>query len=366
MLLRNFDELSNLPDLWEHLQNADKPIVLYGMGDGADKILAVCESKNIRISGVFASDGFVRHKTFHGFDLTDYATLRRSLGKCIILVSFATRLDNVMKSIYNLNETDELYAPDVPVFGQGIFDKSYFLNNAALFRSVYDTLSDDLSRRAYLDLIAHKITGKIDYLKDCETDVAEVYHTVIRPKGGDRYVDIGAYNGDTLREYVSFAGQDISAVCFEPDARNFKKLRQTAKELGISDISLHNAAAWDKEETLSFYARSGRASAHTTSHAGEKVTLIPAYPADSATDLRADYIKIDAEGADLAVVRGLAGTIRASRPVVGCAVYHRVEDLFALPSFLTSLYEDGFSLYIRHFPYIPGWDANVYIAPSRR
>ena len=26
-------------DLWEYLQNTDKPIVIYGMGNGADKIL---------------------------------------------------------------------------------------------------------------------------------------------------------------------------------------------------------------------------------------------------------------------------------------------------------------------------------------
>ena len=40
-------------DLWERLAQADKPVVLYGMGNGADKILAVLER-----CGVEAADFF--------------------------------------------------------------------------------------------------------------------------------------------------------------------------------------------------------------------------------------------------------------------------------------------------------------------
>ena len=37
--------------LWEYLRCAEKPVVLYGMGDGALKILAVCRQYGIPISG---------------------------------------------------------------------------------------------------------------------------------------------------------------------------------------------------------------------------------------------------------------------------------------------------------------------------
>ena len=42
--------------LWEYLRCAEKPVVLYGMGDGALKILAVCRQYGIPIAGIFASD----------------------------------------------------------------------------------------------------------------------------------------------------------------------------------------------------------------------------------------------------------------------------------------------------------------------
>ena len=53
-------------DLWEYLAATDKTIVMYGMGNGADKILCACEEKGITVSDFFASDGFVRGQLFHG------------------------------------------------------------------------------------------------------------------------------------------------------------------------------------------------------------------------------------------------------------------------------------------------------------
>ena len=35
-------------DLWEYLAATDRPIVMYGMGNGADKILSVCAEKGVR------------------------------------------------------------------------------------------------------------------------------------------------------------------------------------------------------------------------------------------------------------------------------------------------------------------------------
>ena len=41
---------------WEELKEAKLPIVLYGMGDGADRILAALTAHGLQAAGVFASD----------------------------------------------------------------------------------------------------------------------------------------------------------------------------------------------------------------------------------------------------------------------------------------------------------------------
>ena len=53
--------------IWNYLKNSELPIVLYGMGDGADKVLSAFEKHNIKARAVMASDAYVRGQSFHGF-----------------------------------------------------------------------------------------------------------------------------------------------------------------------------------------------------------------------------------------------------------------------------------------------------------
>ena len=64
-----------LPYLWSALQAADRPIVIYGMGNGAEKVLDACAEHSIPIAGIFASDDFVRYQSFRGFTVKRYADL---------------------------------------------------------------------------------------------------------------------------------------------------------------------------------------------------------------------------------------------------------------------------------------------------
>lgn len=351
-------------DLWTKLKQSDKTILLYGMGDGADKVLDVCEEKGIKISGVFASDGFAKNKIFRGFNVTDYSTAKSTFGSFIVLLSFASSRPEVIENIMKIHSETELYCPDVPVFGEGLFDKEFVKENFAKFEECYNLLSDVKSKENYINLILGKMTGDIKYLIDSETSVEEAYKNIISPTNNSHYVDIGAYNGDTIREYLSFAGSCEKVTAFEPDAKNYRKLITYAQEAGLDVSSLHNIAAWDKMETLTFYSRSGRNSAGTTSHKNVKSSEIQADKVDSYINSKVDFINIDAEGSDRRVLLGLKDTIKKYYPTISCAVYHRNEDLFDIPLLLKSLYGEC-EIFIRHFPYFPAWDTNVYVRKSQ-
>ena len=47
-------------DLWDHLLQSDKKIVLWGMGNGADKIINELSRRSLSVTAVFASNGFAR------------------------------------------------------------------------------------------------------------------------------------------------------------------------------------------------------------------------------------------------------------------------------------------------------------------
>lgn len=347
-------------DLWSKLKKTNKPILLYGMGDGADKVIAVCESKGIKISGVFASDGFSKNKVFHGFNVTDYSCAKETFGNFTVLMSFATSRQEVIDNVLKISSEQELFCPDVPVFGEGLFDSEFIKNNYSKFEYVYSLLSDDLSKKNFINLILGKLTGSLKYLLSAETDVSEAYSSIICPKANSHYVDIGAYNGDTIREYISFSGGCKRITAFEPDIKNFAKLKRYAEENHIDSSRFFNIAAWNREETLTFYSRSGRNSASTTSHKNVKSIQVSGDAADNYIDDAVDFINIDAEGSDRNAIIGLSQTIKRYKPTISCAIYHRNEDFFDIPMLLKELYGKC-EIYIRHFKYFPAWDTNVYV-----
>ncbi|MFZ2539605.1 MAG: FkbM family methyltransferase, partial [Oscillospiraceae bacterium] len=164
--------------LWEYLKKTTKPIYMYGMGDGALKIIAVLELLNIKLAGIYASDEFVRGHSFYGFLVKRLDEVKAEAGEFITLMAFATQREPLLSQIYQMSEELELYAPDVPVVktDDELFDIDYIKKHESEFNFVYSNLADELSRKVLLNVLDFKVSGKISYLKDCSTEIDEVYN----------------------------------------------------------------------------------------------------------------------------------------------------------------------------------------------
>ena len=123
-------------NMWNYLKEINRPILLYGMGNGADKILDEMERRGIAASGVFASDGFARHNLFRGFEVTSYSEAKERFGEMTVLVAFGTQRADVMELIEKVAAENETFVPDVPVIGGGIFDGDYALQHERELRMV--------------------------------------------------------------------------------------------------------------------------------------------------------------------------------------------------------------------------------------
>ena len=62
-------------DMWDTLASETRPIVVYGMGNGADKLIERFDKYGIKISDIFASDGFVRGHFFRGFRVMSFSEI---------------------------------------------------------------------------------------------------------------------------------------------------------------------------------------------------------------------------------------------------------------------------------------------------
>ena len=345
-------------DLWTYLKDTDKTIVIYGMGNGADKVLKMCEKHNIEVADFYASDSFVRGQQFHGKTVLKYSQIKEKYGdgNFISLLSFATRLPDVMETIKNIAAENELYAPDVPVFGDNVFDMNFYIKYRDDLEFVYDMLEDDISKRAFEDIISYKLSGNINYLLNCEHDRDEIFNSLLNVDKYIAYADLGAYTGDTIREVLQYAPSIKYVFAMEPDRKNYKKLERYADSEQSCSIAPLNIAAWSEQTTLSFDCSGNRNS--NISNQGKIIEI----EADSLDNImmghRVDYIKYDVEGSEMQALFGSAQTIKKYAPDLCVSLYHRSEDIFLLPALVKHLNSD-YKFYLRRGKYIPAWDINL-------
>lgn len=345
-------------DLWEYLSRTEKTVVMYGMGNGADKILAVCERRGIAVADFFASDGFVRGHAFHGKTVLSYSAVKEKYRaeNLIALLSFASSRPEVLEQIRRVAGECELYAPDVPVCGEDLFDLPFALAHQKELEAAEALLCDEESRHIFRNTVLYRLTGRISYLFDAESDRDEVYRRLLRADRFEVVADIGAYNGDTIRELIPYAEHLRTVYAMEPDRHSYRKLTEYAESVHTPQIAAVRAAAWSHACTLSFSAEGNR---NSGVHAGKKCEELPALPPDSLfTSGLPDYIKYDVEGAEWEALTGTMETIRKRHPALLVSLYHRSEDLFSLPLRLAEA-APGYRFYLRRYPYIPAWDLNL-------
>ena len=363
--------------MWNAIRRSAKPVVLYGTGDAAEKIIRELDIRNIRVSGIFASDGFVRDREFAGFKVTDYKTAKDVFGDMTVLLCFGSHRPDVMENIVRINMEQDLYAPDLPVAGEGLFDRAFYEAYKDRLDAARERLADDQSRLVFDKVIEYKLGGRIDPLLECSTPEEENWRLFLggeaacgtdngqsaeeHPEAGKLFTDLGAYTGDTVQLYRNIRNCESDAiVALEPEKRNFRKLSENLKSL--ENTELINAAAWDSDGTAFFEKGKGRGTHEELSEgqtgAGKGTVKTALRSPDSVlSGRRADFIKMDIEGAEHRAIIGAAQTIKSFRPRMLIAVYHRTEDLFDIPETVLSIRPD-YRLYLRKDPAIPAWGVN--------
>lgn len=345
-------EMINEHNVWDNLKASNKPVVLYGMGLGAEKIMDTLAEYGISVDDIFASDEFVRGHSFRGFKVLKYNEVCEKYDDFNVVLCFASRLDDVINRIAEINKEHTVYAPDVPVAGGGLFSREFIEVNEDKFDFVYNHLADEESKRVYIDILNFKVSGKIGYLLNSFVDKASVYHDILKLNKSEDILDLGAYDGDTIREFMQATnGRYSSITALEPDTKNFKKLIKNTE--GMENLTCLNMGAWNKKDTLIFSTKAGRNSKLSADGVGVEVTDI------DSLELSPSFIKMDIEGSELKALDGMKQTIKQYKPKLYVCAYHRNEDLFALPLKIFEI-DESYKIYFRHSQYIPAWESNFY------
>ncbi len=380
---------TNADSFWERLSFERRPIVIYGMGNGADKLIAQLEARGISYADIFASDDFVRGQSFHGHRVLTFSEVKEKYPEFVILLAFGTSRPDVLQTLYAMAESYPLYMPDLPIVGHSLWDNQFEAEHQDEISMARELFSDDASRALYDAVLFYRHTGDISHLKNAP--FASAPFAFLPYESFVSVIDAGAYRGETVSELLSFAKNVRYALAIEPDARNYLHLKTYAEnETRLQIVTLH-AALFDKVDVASFYGSGNRGAALTNTPHKARVEEIPTLSVDSTvfgvsgekqsefpseltdnmkhfreiTQGRVDYIKYDVEGAEAEALRGSAELIKKARPILAISVYHRPEDLFSLPLLLNTLTEN-YTFYLTRTESLPAWELMLYAIPNER
>lgn len=167
-----------------------------------------------------------------------------------------------------------------------------------------------------------------------------------RPHHGDVVLDAGGCWGDTALWFAHAVGPEGVVHTFEPTPGNRQLLDQNlalnpalARRIHVwSDpLGPHSGVeVWMPDVIAAGATLQAEATAGPFEMIPMRTRTIDDLVREGSIP-RVDFVKVDVEGADLGVLEGAAQTIRAQRPRLAIACYHKPDDLVVIPDYVAGL-----------------------------
>ncbi len=230
--------------------------------------------------------------SFAGYPVLRYDDICEKYTNALVLLGFAVFQPDMFKRLEQMEKRYEILAPDVPLFGGDIFTLDSLTHYREELERVYHLLADEQSRKVFRMLLEYKISGKIHWLRQMETPREEIFQSFFPVSEGEAYVDLGAYDGDTIEEFISLCGGRY-------------QWRQ---------VRLYSCGAWSEDGFLPFEGKGGRSSSisfDSDSAGYSKQKNVEMRCVDTILrDEKATWIKMDVEGAEREAIFGCRHTLK--------------------------------------------------------
>lgn len=174
------------------------------------------------------------------------------------------------------------------------------LHNARLFGFTFDRL-------LYLWLHRTGLMGRSG-LKDVSRDVLP----------GMTVLDVGANVGVYTSLFAQLVGPSGRVIALEPAPDNWRALSKALATNRWSNVEIHQVAAADRAGRMSFERSSYNSGNNALCPENSKngaVSVEVVQLDDLLADRKVDFIKIDVQGWETAVLRGGSKTLRKNRPI---------------------------------------------------
>lgn len=218
-------------EIYKELRNCEYPLYIWGNGSMAHVVFRKLQDEDIPVAGYFVNVNTQWQEQHE--DLLPCLTLQQLrdrkrpfvvvMGHGHIELMSQIKEELLVKSVYVIPNPYDYYLPDKEVVSQaldgGIEEVSPYLADQESRDNLwaYFAIHSDRYQEFYQKV--RKLEGMF------KPDVWQLRETEV-------YYDVGAWNGDTVREFLAASKGNYKAIeAFEPDPDASKVLRQSVRDL---------------------------------------------------------------------------------------------------------------------------------------
>lgn len=323
------------------LKRENRPVYLFGCGDIGEKAASSLGGFSLR--GYLDNKSEVQGKTVNGlrvFPPLEVAERIKSENALVLIsifnetfsreievqcaemgVEYVHWYDTMPEPGYRIFGAEHAEDPDV-IAGLGIWD-------------------EELSKEVYRDIIRFRIS--LNPADRPDVILPQYFIDEVPPPFLKNIVDVGAFDGDTLRVFLSIVGNGYESYhAFEPLAEYRPQLGQTAS--CDPRIKIYPCALSDHSYTTMMLDKAS--GSRLEAKGGTREVAVKRLD-DVLSGNPVSFIKMDVEGVESEVLRGAESTIRRNRPVLAISVYHKPDHLYTIPQWIRQL-DLGYRLLLRH------------------
>lgn len=237
-------------NILEEMKKEELPLIIWGGGSMSYSVRKILKRNNIPISACWIDNsdiieldgipvmpieeiikkyGMVNVVFGHSkYELADDVVKKEGINKCFCLINVCYEQWNHLSYEFVKKHA-----------------KDYFIT--------YNLLEDELSKECMVAYLNSKLTEDFRYLLPVCSQTASYFENPFFEIGDkENFVDVGAYNGDTIREFLQTKNSYNKIHAIEPEQQSYSELKEYVINRKLMDIELYQCGCWNSNTVLHF------------------------------------------------------------------------------------------------------------------
>jgi FkbM family methyltransferase len=328
-----------------------KKVYIFGAGSSIEYVIKLFE-KHTDFLGILDNDS-----TKWGRKIKGYAILSPdSVDKEALVIMASSFQTEINRSLINkgFNQNNIMHFPLVEIIKDKHYDQEYIMDNIEEIHNTYNLFHDKLSKKNYDSIMCYRYTGDLSYLENINSPNEQYFPDIIDIGNGEVIYDIGAYNGDTARDFIKIIEnknlKNCQIVCFEPNPNNSQYIKNIKYDKDNVKIHIEQSVVSNCYDTFTFDDNGAETQFSKNEALKNIVKSVDIDTYVKFNNIIPTYIKMDVEGFEKEVIEGSLMTIRTYRPKLAISIYHKPSDIWIIPKIMSKVL-DEYNFFIRHHSY---------------